>query len=353
MKTGRSINELALEIHRQKEVKRDFLAPTSHLSMHPNGVLAISQGEDRFEGFPLTPHAHQQLGSWAGIPRSYYDLMKEEAPNLLASNVNHWFHVKQEDPEVRMVRVLDGKARAFLSQRYRPLDHYDLIDAALPELQKRSDLEIVSCEVTDARLYLKAMFTNAKMEVRKGDEVIAGIAISNSEVGAGSLRVEPLIYRLVCKNGMIGLAALRKYHIGRKGIFDTDDGAFELMSDRTKELTDAALWNTVKDAVKAMLNPEIFKANVDRLALAASVGIKAPVEITMERARKSFMWSKEEGSSIMDHLIRGGDLTQYGLANAVTRTAQDIESYDRATEFERLGGSIIELESKDWERIAA
>lgn len=356
MKTGRSINDLALEIHRQQSEKRDFHALTSHLSMLPNSMLAIFQGEPdadtRFEGFPLTDNAHNQIGSWAGIPRAYYELMKTEAPNLLSQNVNHWFHVKQ-DPEVRLIRVLDGKTRAFLSNRYRALDHFDLLNAALPELQKRDDLEIVSCEVTDMRLYVKALFKNVRSEVRKGDEVIAGLTISNSEVGAGSLRVEPLVYRLVCKNGMIGLVALKKYHVGKKGIFDTDEGYLELASDRTKDLADATLWNSVRDAVRAMINPEIFKANVERLKMAAAVPINAPVEITMERARKSFMWSKEEGSTIMDHLARGGDLTQYGLANAVTRTAQDQESYDRATELERLGGRIIELEPKDWERIAA
>jgi hypothetical protein len=35
---------------------------------------------------------------------------------------------------------------------------------------------------------------------------------------------------------------------------------------------------------------------------------------------------------VLKHLILGGSLTTWGLANAVTRAAQDAESYDRATE---------------------
>ena len=41
------------------------------------------------------------------------------------------------------------------------------------------------------------------------------------------------------------------------------------------------------------------------------------------------------------------------MANAITRTSQDLDDYDRATDLERLGGQIIELEQKDWAVIAA
>jgi len=40
------------------------------------------------------------------------------------------------------------------------------------------------------------------------------------------------------------------------------------------------------------------------------------------------------------------------LHSAVTRAAQDLESYDRATELEYIGGKIIELPQTDWERLA-
>jgi hypothetical protein len=36
-----------------------------------------------------------------------------------------------------------------------------------------------------------------------------------------------------------------------------------------------------------------------------------------------------------------GENNSFGLINAVTRTAQDMESYNRATELERLGGEML------------
>jgi hypothetical protein len=38
----------------------------------------------------------------------------------------------------------------------------------------------------------------------------------------------------------------------------------------------------------------------------------------------------------------GGDLTSWGLGNAVTRMAQDVPSYDRSTELESIGFEIMQ-----------
>ena len=66
-----------------------------------------------------------------------------------------------------------------------------------------------------------------------GDVVQAGFVVSNSEVGLGSLRVEPLVFRLVCKKGLSCKDfAQRKYHVGRQ-VNISDDLAYELYSEET------------------------------------------------------------------------------------------------------------------------
>ena len=51
---------------------------------------------------------------------------------------------------------------------------------------------------------------------------------------------------------------------------------------------------------------------------------------------------------MLGYLIEGGDLTRYGLSNAVTRYSQDVEDYDRASWLEELGGEVIALPPNDW-----
>ena len=63
---------------------------------------------------------------------------------------------------------------------------------------------------------------------------------------------------------------------------------------------------------------------------------------------KKFGLTEAERGSVLTHLIRGGDLSQYGLVNAVTRAAEDADDYDRATAFETLGGRIVELPRAEW-----
>ena len=63
-------------------------------------------------------------------------------------------------------------------------------------------------------------------------------------------------------------------------------------------------------------------------------------------------FSKQEGSGILRHLIEGGDISRYGVLNAITRFSQDVEDYDRATELETAGGAVLEMRAKDWRDIA-
>ena len=68
----------------------------------------------------------------------------------------------------------------------------------------------------------------------------------------------------------------------------------------------------------------------------------------IELASKEYSFSDSESQGILGHLIAGGDLSLYGLANAVTRQAQDVSSYDRSTELEAAGYKIITMAPALW-----
>jgi len=57
-------------------------------------------------------------------------------------------------------------------------------------------------------------------------------------------------------------------------------------------------------------------------------------------------------TGVLWHLISRGDLTGYGVVNAVTGYSQEVEKYDRATDLEALGGRLIELQPREWKEIA-
>ena len=55
-----------------------------------------------------------------------------------------------------MVRTLDGEARAFLSERFRPMDNHDLAEAVLPVFRD-AGASVESCEITPSRMYIKGV----------------------------------------------------------------------------------------------------------------------------------------------------------------------------------------------------
>ena len=291
-------------------------------------------------GYQVSNIAHQQIASRLNIPYRYYQKMQAEEPELLDSNVNTWLN---KNAERRMIRVLDGKVRAFLSDRYRRLDNLELCAAVLPVIQEMKGANIISCEVTPTRLYLKVVNKKLKAEVKEGDVVQAGFVVSNSEVGLGSLRVEPLVFRLACKNGLICKDyAQKKYHVGKQ-VTISDDSAYQLYSDETLAQDDKAFFMKVQDVVRTAVDLTRFKLTVEKLRESTQIQLAYESVKTVEILADKFQLTENERGDILRKLFMGGDNSRYGLINAVTAASKIAKSYDRATELERIGGEILEL----------
>ncbi len=356
---GLTLPDLAAEVERQNNTKRDFIAPASRIKYvegdEEEGLTRLRmQGETK--PFDIGTVFHNQIGEHLKIPRAYYSRMLSNAPVLLRRNVNHWL---AKDPSPRMIRTLDGRARAFLSDRYRVLDNYDLCQSVLP-LFARHKLEIVSAQVTEKRMYIKAVDPKLRAEVGQrqvGDVIQGGVSVWNSETGNGTMGAEAFIYKLSCKNGLtVPMSGLKRFHLGRR--YEGDEArAQEIFRDATRRADDKAFFMKMQDVVNACLKEEMFQKVIEKLDNAASDNQLEskngrPLADAIEVTRRSFGLSETEGESIMKHLIAGGDLSRWGMANAVTRTAQDSESYDRFDDLQRIGGQIIELPKKSWAEIA-
>lgn len=173
MKQGRSLEELGMELQRQRNARQDFVADSRKLTFFTGeggSKLSMDMGKELLE-FGVNPLAHQQISTRLGIPLKYYQRMQRESPALLDANVNNWL---QQTRDRRMLRVMDGNVRAFLSDRYRRLDNLELCAAVFPIIKDMKGAVIESCEITDAHLYLKVINRRMKVEVAVGDAVQAG-----------------------------------------------------------------------------------------------------------------------------------------------------------------------------------
>ena len=338
MKTGKNIQELLVEL--QQSEKRDYISPASALQLQEDGYTL----KMRDMNFNTTELFHRQIGDTLGIPSRYYDRMQKEKPALLADNVNSWLRDKDQS---YMVRTLSNTARALLSDRYRRIDNLEVASAVLPIL---TGMDIASCEVTEQKMYIKVV--SKKIEARcVGDVVQAGVAISNSEVGLGAVSVLPLVYTLKCSNGLIvNSMAERKTHVGRavKGLED-----FGIISDETAKAEDRAFLLKLKDIVTSILDETRFAQIVATLEKSSEAKITGRVQEVVELTAKNYALNDGEQESILKYLIEGGDLSKYGLSNAITRASQDISSYDRATQMEGIGWNVVTMPENQWKEINA
>lgn len=356
---GMSLEELAAELTRQKSAKRDFVASTKEISVEADGAsptnLMLRVGT--VDRFPIKKHAIRQIGTQLKIPAAYVDRLAEFHSDLLAHNCNTLLH---REPANRMIRTLDGQVRAYMSDKFRPLDNFDFANAVLPKLIEYK-AEVTSCDITETRLYIKGKIPGVEKIVAKAGTYLGdgghnpihrfspGICLSNSEVGAGSLAVEPGIHERDCSNLLIiGSNAMRKYHVGKK--LSDQDAMFELFTDATKHASDRAFWMQVADLVEAGLDGTMFERMVAECEakmngteiVKPSIAIKELPNLT-----------ENEQEGVLASLIKGGDLSQFGMQWAITHYAQtDDVSYERQVELERMGGNIIELPSTQWNRIA-
>lgn len=368
MKAGRTLQDLAIEIERQAATKRDYVAATGQgvnfRTVERDGaqvpVLALRNTAD----FPVTDTAHAQIAEHVKIPKQYYDRMRREDPELLATNVDRWF---TKYPAARMVRTLDGNARGFLSDKFQCLDNHDFANAALPILLKRK-LTVMSCEITERRLYIKAvdqaLFKDVPVGHKMGDgshTIFAtnapAVILANSEIGFGRLVIETGVYTQACTNlALFSASGMKRTHVGAKHALLDAAGVTDLenvMSAATKKKSLEALWLQVHDVIASAFDENIVRKRAEQFEAAAGRRIERKVEEVVEVAAVRFDLNDGERESVLKHLIEGGSLSQFGLSAAITRAAQDVESYDRATELEYAGGKVIELNRTEWAQLAA
>jgi hypothetical protein len=129
---------------------------------------------------------------------------------------------------------------------------------------------------------------------------------------------------------------------------------YELLTDQTKRLTDAAVWAQTRDLVAGAFDRARFESLAKKIGEASQDRIEKGADVVqvVEKIGKKLNTTETERKGILAHLIEDGNLTRYGVHAAFTRYAQDVADYDRATEFEKLGARVIELPRNEWQEIA-
>ena len=378
MKSGMTIEDLLTEVQRQSNAKKDYVASTQNdvrmvpMPGFPNNVAVVlqkGQASDVAENYPvtglpclqrleITEHAHRQIAGRLQIPWKFYARMLEDHTDIVLDAVNKLF---EREPGTRLLRTMDNKLRAFLSDRYKRIDNDQVLAAALPAIVK-GDLETVllSSQVTDRNLYVKVLLTGEEMKQQIGDTrdgtpdiVQPGFILKNSEIGTGSVGVQAFFYRSFCYNGCVfgktDAFEYRRTHLGGTLIEGAD---FEILSDKSKKLEDETILSQVTDVMQAIATPEFVNQMGEKLrSLKEGTQIQNPVPAIEILAKENGL-NEIEQQAVLQNLMEDRDYSRWGVVNAVTKVANTaIVDYDRASDLEVIGSRLIDINQANWKRM--
>jgi len=384
-----TLESLLKRVQEQSARKADFIAPTSSIEIKTvetnkgNNTLVILEG-DRGETTKVLETngvAFDQLATKAGLDVRTARRFQESYPDVLDHALNR---IHESEPRNAMLRTFDGSSfsrdsdiydynnipyipastgvlRAVVSDKFKTFDHPDLLESVLPTLiESDAQWEIVNADVTDKRLYARfksLVITGHGANV--GDLMAQGVVISNSETGHGSALIAQLVWTLDCLNGMQTENKNRTSHLTSSR---SDSETWNILTDESKRLDNAALASKLGDITKHYASREMFETVLEQFRNAATdvvVNGLAAAQPAVAALGGILKLSNAETSSVLDGLMqtiqqdgyRNEPLSRATMVNAVTAAANKAEP-DSVSNWQQLGGKVLNLPDNQWQTVA-
>lgn len=318
------------ELEGQRPLKWDRKVNASQIEVVTNegGARFKINGDNHFS---ITNPCHSQIAERLDIPVKYYHKMETEAPELLVENINTW--LKKADKDF-FVRGLGESVRALLSDRYRVIDHLDILYCALNELQAH-EAEVEECYLSEIELNIKVKSNRLKNFIRHRDDmIVGGLLLTNSETGHKALRIEPRLYRVQCTNGMvIEQFMTRQIHLGNGNNGDEPDEEVYL---------------SIRRSIRELFGR--FGEIIQALRESTEIKVRSPQRV-INNVVEHYHLSEAQKENILIAYGSEPEADMYGIANAVTRAAQTEERWEDSLELERIGGKLVALPAQDFRRL--
>lgn len=288
---------------------KDVIVPSSIMEFENLNTLKI-------QNFPLgvRPTAKKQICARLSTPMSYL----EKCPQYLQqTNLNYWLR-KLGDKEL-LVRLDGTEVRAIFTTRYQAINHPDVVGELIGTY---GDGQKVNFSVSDDILAVHVPNEQNTFEVSRGDRLVPGVTVVNSETGYKAFSIESYLLRLVCTNGLIApiKVAQSKFKHIIKSFFNKLD---------LKSLIECAGQNALE-----------IKIDLQK-ALATPAG---EIEKTFEKINKRFLLTeKETEATNWGYEQEPGD-SMYHIINAYTKGAQYPELPPESTfKLQTVGGAVTGL----------
>jgi hypothetical protein len=149
---------------------------------------------------PLRAAAFGNLMTRLGAPGEF--IRRLPAPLQLA-NINYLL-AEHDEGSAATLRLRNDEVSAIVSGRYAPLDPVELVETVREGLQRFGILGDVRVRGVASGLVdnLRLILPSEQTAIKPGDVSALGIDITSSSFARSAVHVTPVIWRLVCSNGL-------------------------------------------------------------------------------------------------------------------------------------------------------
>ena len=290
--------------------KWDRRAPAEALRLAEECALEVTREGEAPARFVLSELATGQMCGKLGIPVPYY----RRLPNELRATIAN-YDLERLKGNAYLLRGKEEWIRAFLSADYIAYNNGEIAETVRC-LLKEATVSVKSVVLEETHLFLKIV---SEEIVDPGSGLKAGIMIGNSEVGMGSVSVEPFVYRKACTNDLVVTQekSFRHAHI---------------------HLTASEMRRRMAEAIAEAFR--IANSVLDRFAATRDEPIPDPVQMIRQLAEDRKM-SRKFADEVVSSYTAEPESTRFGVINAFTRAAQKLGPLQRI-EVERFAGTLID-----------
>jgi hypothetical protein len=261
--------------------------------------------------WPFSEHAMSQFCQKLDIPVRYFRRLPDEMKMTVAN-----FDLRRLKGTSFFVRGKGDWVRAFLSAGYVAYNNRE-IGQIVAELLGDVNILVKDFVLEETNMYLKII----SEEIRDREAGLkAGIMIGNSEVGMGSVSVEPFVFRKPCTNDLIVSQekSFRHAHI---------------------HLTAHELTRRMAEAVSEGF--QVASSCLDAFLKTREDPIPDPVE-TIRKIAEARQFSQKLTDEVVSSYLVEPEANRFGLINAFTNAAQKLGPLQRI-EMERFAGTLLEV----------
>lgn len=290
--------------------KWDRNASGQQLSVTPMERLSVLNGQEGPSSYALSDLAIAQMCQRLEIPVAYYRRLSAEMKAVVAN-----YDIQQLNGKSFLLRGKGEWIRAFLSADYVVYNNLQIAETVQGLLAK-TGVTVKSLVLEETNMFLK-IISEEIWDVESG--LKAGIMVGNSEVGMGSVSVEPFVFRKPCTNDLIisQEKSFRHAHI---------------------HLTAWELTRRMAEAISQGF--QVASSILETFLKAREEPIPDPFD-TIRKLAEARKFSQKFTDEVTSSYLAEPEASKFGVINAFTRAAQSLGPLQRI-EMERFAGTLLE-----------